>query len=50
MPVYYECIRRRLPAYTVAHVDDIAGRIVAYERLLLPFWSARARSPTSSDR
>ena len=37
MPIYYECIRRRLPAYTIAHVDDIYGRIVAYERLLLPF-------------
>ena len=37
MPVYYECIRRRLPAFTVAHIDDIYGRIVAYERLLLPF-------------
>lgn len=37
MPVYYECIRRALPAYTIAHIDDIYGRIVAYERLLLPF-------------
>jgi hypothetical protein len=37
MPVYYECIRRRLPAFTVAHIDDAYGRIVAYERLLLPF-------------
>jgi hypothetical protein len=37
MPVYYECIARRLPAYTVATIDDIYGRIVAYERLLLPF-------------
>lgn len=37
MPVYYESIRRRLPAFTVAHVDDVYGRIVAYERLLLPF-------------
>lgn len=37
MPVYYECIRRRLPAYTIAHIDDVYGRIVAYERLLLPF-------------
>ena len=37
MPVYYECIARRLPAYTIAHIDDIYGRIVAYERLLLPF-------------
>jgi hypothetical protein len=40
MPVYYECIRRRLPAFTVAHIDDIYGRIVAYERLLLPFSDA----------
>jgi hypothetical protein len=37
MPVYYECIGRGLPAYTIANVDDIYGRIVAYERLLLPF-------------
>ncbi len=37
MPVYYECIARRLPAYTVSNIDDIYGRIVAYERLLLPF-------------
>jgi hypothetical protein len=37
MPVYYECIRRRLPAFTIANVDDVYGRIVAYERLLLPF-------------
>ena len=37
MPVYHECIRRRLPAFTIAHVDDIDGHIVAYERLLLPF-------------
>jgi hypothetical protein len=37
MPVYHECIARRLPAYTIATIDDICGRIVAYERLLLPF-------------
>ena len=37
MPVYYECIARRLPVYTIAHIDDIYGRVVAYERLLLPF-------------
>jgi hypothetical protein len=37
MPVYYECIRRGLPAFTIAHIDDVYGRIVAYERLLLPF-------------
>jgi len=37
VPIYYECIARRLPAYTIANIDDIYGRIVAYERLLLPF-------------
>jgi Uncharacterized protein conserved in bacteria len=41
MPVYYECIRRSLPAFTVAHIDDIYGRVVAYERLLLPFSGSR---------
>jgi hypothetical protein len=37
MPVYHECIKRALPVYTIANIDDIYGRIVAYERLLLPF-------------
>ncbi|WP_065755117.1 PAS domain-containing protein [Bradyrhizobium paxllaeri] len=37
MPVYYKCIARRLPAYTIADMNDIYGRVVAYERLLLPF-------------
>jgi hypothetical protein len=37
MPVYYHCIERALPVYTIANIDDIYGRIVAYERLLLPF-------------
>jgi hypothetical protein len=37
MPVYYECIARALPVYTISNVDDSYGRIVAYERLLLPF-------------
>jgi hypothetical protein len=37
MPVYYECVRRALPVYTISSIDDIYGRIVAYERLLLPF-------------
>lgn len=37
MPVYYECIRRRLPIYTISKVSDIDGRMVDYERLLLPF-------------
>jgi hypothetical protein len=37
MPVYYECIKRALPVYTIVNIDDAYGRIVAYERLLLPF-------------
>jgi hypothetical protein len=40
MPVYYECVRRALPIYTISMIDDIYGRAVAYERLLLPFSSA----------
>ena len=37
MPVYYQCIACKLPVYTVSAIDDIYGRIVAYERLLMPF-------------
>ncbi|WP_439399864.1 hypothetical protein ACRQ5Q_25020 [Bradyrhizobium sp. PMVTL-01] len=37
MPVYHECVARGLPVYSVANVDDVYGRVVAYERLLLPF-------------
>ena len=37
MPVYYECLKRALPVYTISNIDDVYGRIVAYERLLLPF-------------
>jgi hypothetical protein len=37
MPIYQQCVSRALPAYSIAHVDDARGRIVAYERLLLPF-------------
>jgi hypothetical protein len=44
MPVYYECLTRALPVYTISHIDDIYGRIVAYERLLLPFWDGSAVS------
>ena len=40
MPVYCECIARRLPVYTISNIDDSYGRIVAYERLLLPFSDA----------
>ena len=37
MPVYHQCVKRALPVYTIANIDDAYGRIVAYERLLLPF-------------
>ena len=37
MPIYRLCVTRALPVYTVSHVNDACGRIVAYERLLLPF-------------
>lgn len=37
IPVYQECIRRARPVYTVAEIDDVYGRPVTYERLLLPF-------------
>ena len=37
MPVYDECVKRALPVYTISDIDDLYGRIVAYERLLLPF-------------
>ncbi len=37
MPVYYQCIVRKLPVYTISMIDDANGRLVAYERLLMPF-------------
>ena len=37
MPVYYVCIQRKLPVYTIATIDDAYGRLVNYERLLMPF-------------
>lgn len=37
MPIYRQCLQRALPVFTIANVDDSCGRIVAYERLLLPF-------------
>jgi hypothetical protein len=37
MPAYYETVQRGLPVYTISHIDDIYGRIVAYERRLPPF-------------
>jgi len=38
MPVYHECLKRALPIYSISRIDDIYGRVVAYERLLMPFW------------
>jgi hypothetical protein len=40
MPIYQQCLDRALPVYSISNVDDAAGRIVAYERLLLPFSAA----------
>jgi hypothetical protein len=37
VPISSQCIKRALPVYTISNVDDIYGRVVAYERLLLPF-------------
>lgn len=37
IPIYRECISRRLPVYTVSRVQDMYGRGVDYERLLMPF-------------
>ncbi len=37
MPIYHACLQRGLPVYTISNIDDVYGRIVAYERLLLPF-------------
>lgn len=37
MPIYHECIRRHLPVYTISKVNDLYGRKVDYERLLMPF-------------
>jgi len=31
-----------LPVFTIVHLDDVCGRAVAYERLLLPFSEATA--------
>lgn len=44
MPIYRQCVACALPVYTVSHVDDACGRIVSYERLLLPFSDGRDAS------
>jgi hypothetical protein len=37
LPVYHHCVCRALPTYTVSMVEDVNGRQVAYERMLMPF-------------
>lgn len=37
LPIYRECVRRRLPMYTISQVNDLYGRNVDYERLAMPF-------------
>jgi hypothetical protein len=40
LPAYYACIARKLPVYTISMIDDVSGRAVAYERMLMPFSNA----------
>lgn len=37
MPIYQACVNRRLPIFTISQVNDLYGRKVDYERLLMPF-------------
>jgi hypothetical protein len=37
IPIYRECVRRRLPVFTISQINDLYGREVDYERLLMPF-------------
>ena len=37
LATYRQAVATRLPVYTIADMRDAAGRIVHYERLLLPF-------------
>jgi hypothetical protein len=39
LATYYKVVNEKLPVYTVADTRDRGGRIVHYERLLLPFGS-----------
>jgi hypothetical protein len=40
LPAYHTCIARQLPTYTISMIDDVGGRAVAYERMLMPFATA----------
>jgi hypothetical protein len=46
LSTYHQVVASKLPVYTVADMRDAAGRIVHYERLLLPF----SRDGASVDR
>lgn len=37
MPIYRECVGRQLPMFTISQINDLYGRKVDYERLLMPF-------------
>lgn len=37
LPSYLACVRHRRPIYSVSTVQDVDGKDVSYERLLLPF-------------
>ena len=37
LPIYYACVQRRLPIYSICAATDVNGTQVDFERLLLPF-------------
>jgi hypothetical protein len=37
LPIYYACVQRRLPIYSICAATDVHGTHVDFERLLLPF-------------
>lgn len=37
LPVYYACVQRRRPVYSICAATDVNGTQVDFERLLLPF-------------
>jgi hypothetical protein len=39
LPIYEACASRALPVYSISLVNDTDGRTVAYERLLMPFFT-----------
>lgn len=49
LPIYERCAERTLPVYSISLVEDMNGRAVHYERLLMPF-STDGQQRTSSLR